>query len=105
MSIVSIVHLHATANTLVPARLDGSLEGVGVVKVLHGLAAQVDAELLQLTRLTVLEPKHVEDPNEPLRGVVGVPHGLAEDGQALAGLLTSSSAHCACVEAGDLVVD
>ena len=105
MSIVSIVHLHTTADALVPAGLDGSLEGVGVVEVLHGLAAQVDAELLKLTWLTVLKPKHVEDPNEPLRGVVGVPHGLAEDGQALAGLLTSSSAHCAGVEAGDLVVD
>ena len=105
MSIVSIVHLHTTADALVPAGLDGSLEGVGVVEVLHGLAAQVDAELLQLTRLAVLKPKHVEDPNEPLRGVVGVPHGLAEDGQALAGLLTASSAHCAGMEAGDLVVD
>ena len=105
MSIVCIVHLHATADALVPASLDGSLEGVGVIEVLHGLTAQVDAELLQLTRLTVLKHKHVEDPNEPLRGVVGVPHGLAEDGQALAGLLTSSSAHCAGMEAGDLVVD
>ena len=79
MSIVSIVHLHATANTLVPARLDGSLEGVGVVKVLHGLTAQVNAQLLQLTRLAVFKTKHVQNSNETISCMS---HGLAQDCKA-----------------------
>ena len=102
MSIVSIVHLNTTADALVPAHLDGSLEGVGVVEVLHRLAAQVDAQLLQLTRLAVLEPEHVQDPDEAVRGV---PHGLGEDGQGPRGFLGPGCSHGAGVEAGNLVMD
>ena len=78
MGVVRVVYLHAAADALVPARLYRGLEGVGVVEVLHGLAAQVDAQLLQLTRLAVLESEHVQDADESIRGM---PHGLGEDGQ------------------------
>jgi len=37
--------------------------------VLHGLRAEVDAEVLQLARLGVLEPKHVQDADETVSGV------------------------------------
>ena len=51
MSVVSIVHLQAAGDSLVSAGLDGSFECVSVVEMLHGLAAQVDTQLLQLTWL------------------------------------------------------
>ena len=60
MSIVGIVHLHSTADSLVSTGLNGRLECVGVVEVLHGLTAQVDAELLQRVLLEELESVHVE---------------------------------------------
>ena len=40
-----------------------------VVKVLHRLGAEVDAEVLQLTGLWVLEAEHVQDTDEAVRGV------------------------------------
>ena len=51
MSVVSIVHLQAAGDSLVSAGLDGSFECVSVVEMLHGLAAQVDTQLLQLAWL------------------------------------------------------
>ena len=48
MGVVSVVHLQAAGDSLVPAGLYGSLERVSVVEMLHGLAAKVDAELLEL---------------------------------------------------------
>ena len=51
MGVVSVVDLQAAGDALVPAGLYGRLEGVSVVEVLHGLAAQVDTQLLQLTGL------------------------------------------------------
>ena len=51
MGVVRVVHLHTAADALVSAGLYGGLEGVSVVEMLHGLAAQVDAQLLQLTWL------------------------------------------------------
>ena len=47
----------------------GCLEGVSVEEVLHGLWAEVDAELLQLAGSAVLEPEHVQHPDEAVRGV------------------------------------
>ena len=91
MSIVSVVHLNSTTDSLVSAGLDGSLECVGVVEVLHGLAAQVDAQLLQLTWFAVLEAEHVEDANET---ILRVSHSLAEYRQTLGGFLAASSSYC-----------
>jgi len=54
---------------------------VRVVEVLHRLRAQIDAELLQLARLAVLEAEHVEDADE---AVGGVADGVVEDGHRLA---------------------
>ena len=91
MSIVSIVHLYSTADPLVSAGLYCCLECVSVVEVLHGLTAQVDTQLLQLGGLAVLKAKHVQDANE---AVLSMSHGLAEDGEALGGLLAACGANC-----------
>ena len=51
MGVVSVVHLEAAGDSLVPAGLYGRLESVSVVEMLHGLTAQVDTQLLQLAGL------------------------------------------------------
>jgi len=71
--VVDVVDFDVAANAFVTATLDGAFEYMSVVEVLHGLRAEVDAEVLQLARLGVLEPKHVQDANET---VSGVSHGV-----------------------------
>ena len=78
-------------DSLLPARLDAGLEDVGVVKVLHGLRAEVDAEVLQLGRLGVLESEHVEDPDEAVGG--GAMHRVVEKRHRLARLARTGRAH------------
>jgi len=63
------------SNPFLPAGLDGGLEDVRVVKVLHGLGREIDAQLLESTLPQFLESKHVQDPNE---SVSGMPDGHAE---------------------------
>ena len=82
--VVRVVHLDAAHDLLVATSLDRCLERVRVVEVLHRLRAEVDAQLLQLAGLRVLEPEHVEDPDEAVRGV---PDRVGQDGQRLARLL------------------
>ena len=79
MSIISIINLNTAADTLVSACLNGRFKCVGVVKVLHGLTAQVNAQLLQLTRLAVFKTKHVQNSNETISCMS---HGLAQDCKA-----------------------
>lgn len=40
-----------------------------VVKVLHGLRAQIDAQMLELSQLGVFEAEHVQNPDEAIGGV------------------------------------
>ena len=82
--VVRVVHLDAAHDLLVATSLDRGLERVSVVEVLHCLRAEVDAQLLQLAGLRVLEPEHVEDPDEAVRGV---PDRVGQDGLRLARLL------------------
>ena len=70
-----------------------------VVEVLHRFRAQVDAELLQLARLAVLEAEHVEDADE---AVGGVTDGVVEDGHRLARLPGTRCADGGSVMAGNL---
>ena len=61
MSIIIVVDVHKTLYPLLPAGLYCCLESVRVVEVLQCFGCQVDTQLFQLTRLAVLETKHVED--------------------------------------------
>lgn len=67
--VVDVVDLHVAPDALVPATLDRTLEYMRVVEVLHRLRAKVDAQMLQLARLRILETEHVQDPDEPIRRV------------------------------------
>ena len=102
VGVVRVVDLDSADDLFVAASLDRGLECVRVVEVLHRLGAKVDAQLLQLARLRVLESKHVEDPDEP---VGGVPDGVRQDGERLAGLLGPGGAHGGRVEARHFMVD
>jgi len=77
--VVDVVDFDVAANAFVATTLDGALEYMSVVKVLHGLRAKIDAEVLQLARLGILEPKHVQDADET---VGGVPHSVIQRGHA-----------------------
>lgn len=67
--VVHVVDLDVAPDTLVSTALDRALEYVGVVEVLHRLGAQVYAQVLQLTRLGILETEHVQDTDETVGGV------------------------------------
>ena len=56
----------------------------------HGLRAEVDAELLELGRLAVLEAEHVEDADEAVRDV---PHRVVEQRHRTARLPGSARVH------------
>lgn len=77
--VVDVVDLHVAPDALVPATLDRTLEYVRVVEVLHRLRAKVDAQMLQLARLRILETEHVQDPDEPIRRV---PYRVVQRGHA-----------------------
>lgn len=77
--VIDVVDLHVASYTLVATALDRALEYMRVVKVLHRLCAQIDAQVLQLARLWILESEHVQDPDE----TVGcVSHRVVQRGHA-----------------------
>ena len=48
MSVIGVIDFHLTGDSLVSTRLNGRLQGVGVIEVLHCFGAQIDAELFEL---------------------------------------------------------
>lgn len=77
--IVNVVNFDVTSDTFVATALDGAFKYVSVVEVLHRLRAEIDAEMLQLARLRILEPEHVQDTDETVRGMS---HGVIQGGHA-----------------------
>lgn len=77
--IVNIVNFNVAPDAFVATALDGAFKYVSVVEVLHRLRAEIDAEMLQLARLRILEPEHVQDADETVRSVS---HGVIQGGHA-----------------------
>jgi hypothetical protein len=77
--IIDVIDLDVAPDALVPAALDRAFEYVGVVKVLHRLGAEIDAEVLELTGLRILEAEHVEDADE---AVGRMPHCVVQGSHA-----------------------
>lgn len=77
--VVDIVDFNVASDAFVAATLDGAFEYVSVVEVLHRLGAEIDAEVLQLAGLRVLETEHVQDTDETVRGM---PHGIIQGSHA-----------------------
>lgn len=57
--IVNVVNFDVAPDAFVATALDGAFKYVSVVEMLHCLRAEIDAEMLQLARLRILEPEHV----------------------------------------------
>lgn len=77
--VVYVVDFHVAPNTLVATALDGTFKYVRIIKMLHRLRAQVDAQVFQLARFRILESEHVQDPDEPVRRVS---HRVVQRGHA-----------------------
>ena len=98
-NIVDVIDENVGRNSFISARFDARLEDVSVVEVLHRFRTQVDAKLLELTRFSVFESEHVQNPDE---AVGGVTNGVVEDGHRLARFARSGGSNCWCVLAGNL---
>ncbi len=67
--------------------------------MLHRFGAQVDAQLFEVTRFSILEAEHVKDADE---AVGGVANRVVEDGHRFARFSRACCANGRCVLAGDL---
>lgn len=67
--VINVVWFEFTLDTFLAARFDTRLEDVRVEKMLHGLGAQVDTQVFQLTRLDrSIEYTHIQRERERNKG-------------------------------------